>query len=166
MLIVAEGELPSPGFTVVLEHSAIDIFPPQFDLVACPPSGFVAQVLTPFKHSQTVAYSSDQQHVTVHHADGSDDVAIEDCDSRLEGYTQALGGGTDEECPEQADVATGFSRKLSFDEALADALARLAVIEPPGPDALASVRVLEVGALFGGIAGFHDVYVRVCRVQD
>ena len=60
----------------------------------------------------------------------------------------------------------GFSKKLSFDEAFADAIARLPKIEPSHPDTLETVRVVEIGGLFGGIAGFHDLYVRVCRTHD
>jgi hypothetical protein len=63
-------------------------------------------------------------------------------------------------------LATGFSKKLSFDEAFADALAKLPSVTHPHPDTLESLRVVEIGALFGGIAGFRDLYVRVCRTHD
>jgi hypothetical protein len=59
-------------------------------------------------------------------------------------------------CPEGADEATGFSKRLSFDEAFADAIAKLRQIEPQHPDMLQIVRVAEIGGLFGGIAGFHE----------
>ena len=64
------------------------------------------------------------------------------------------------------DEATGHSRKLSFDEALADAIEQLPALEPAHPDTLQTVRVVEIGALLGGIAGLHDLYVRVRRTQD
>lgn len=34
------------------------------------------------------------------------------------------------------------------------------------PDTLETIEVVEVGALFGGIAGFHDLFVRICRTHD
>lgn len=36
----------------------------------------------------------------------------------------------------------------------------------PGADILARVQVMDIGGLFGGIAGFHDLFVRVCRTHD
>lgn len=64
------------------------------------------------------------------------------------------------------DEATGHSRKLSFDEAFADALARLPALEPEHPDVLETVSVVEIGGLLGGIAGLRDLYVRVRRTHD
>lgn len=64
------------------------------------------------------------------------------------------------------DVATGYSKKRSFDEAFANAIAQLPALEPAHPDTLETVRVVEIGGLFGGIVGFHDLYVRVSRTHD
>jgi hypothetical protein len=64
------------------------------------------------------------------------------------------------------DEATGFSKKLSFDEAFADAVAKLPPIEPPVADALSQVQVLEIGGRFGGLLGFHDLFVRISRTHD
>lgn len=64
------------------------------------------------------------------------------------------------------DAATGYSRKLSFDEAFADAVASLPPLEPSHPDTLETVRVVEIGALLGGIAGCRQLYVRVSRTHD
>ena len=55
---------------------------------------------------------------------------------------------------------------MSFDEAFDNAIVGLADIEPTHPDMLQTVKVVEIGALFGGIAGFNDLYVRVCRTHD
>jgi hypothetical protein len=62
-----------------------------------------------------------------------------------------------------ASGSTSFSRNLRFDEAFAAALDSLPPVEPPFPDALTRIRVLEVGGLFGGFPGFHDLFVRICR---
>ena len=40
------------------------------------------------------------------------------------------------------------------------------VLGPEHPDTLETVRVVEIGGFFGGIAGFHDLYVRLCRTHD
>jgi hypothetical protein len=76
-------------------------------------------------------------------------------------------GSSDRPCPPGADEATGFSRNLSFDEAFAHALANLPPLDLTGTaDVLVRVQVVEIGALFGGIAGFNDLFVRVCRTHD
>ncbi|NIH69014.1 hypothetical protein [Modestobacter marinus] len=58
----------------------------------------------------------------------------------------------------------GSSAGMSFDEAFADAVANLPPFEPPFPDAMDRVDVVDTGALFGGIAGLHHLFVRVRRV--
>ena len=109
--------------------------------------------MVPYRVSLTIEYPEDQETVTVFHADGKDDLKIEACGDELSAYSAVVGGGA---CPEGADEATGFSKTLSFDEAFADAIARLPQITPEHPDTLETVRVAEIGGLFGGIAGFHD----------
>jgi hypothetical protein len=54
-----------------------------------------------------------------------------------------LRGSPGYQCPPGADEATGFS-----------------------PNVLVRVQVVEIGGLFGGIAGFNDLFVRVCRTSD
>jgi hypothetical protein len=164
LLIVAEGEMPTPGYEADIAQSPIRIFPPQFNLLRCPLPGIFPQVVTPYRVARTLAFPPDQSSVTVHHAAGTDEVAIEEFPAELDPYARAMGGeGAVPGCPEGADEATGFSRALSFDEAFADALAKLPPDDRPFADALARVQVVEVGGLFGGFAGFNDLYVRVCR---
>jgi hypothetical protein len=67
---------------------------------------------------------------------------------------------------QSAEVTTGRSRKLSFDEAFAGAVAQLPTLEPTHPDMLETVRVIEIGYLHGGIAGLRELYVRVSRTHD
>jgi hypothetical protein len=166
ILIVAEGELPSPGYEVDIRQNPIRIFPPHFDLLRCALPGVWPDVIAPFLHAESVRFPEDQSTVTVHHADGEDDVEIEGCGAELAAYAAALGEGTDRPCPAGAEEATGFSKNLSFDEAFANALANLPPIESPVADLLARVQVVEIGGLFGGIAGFNDLFVRVCRTHD
>jgi hypothetical protein len=166
LLLVAEGELPTPGFRVDIQQDPRRIFPPQFSLLRCQLPGIFPQVITPFRYSETVRFPADQATVTVHHADGSDEVSIEDCGDELSAYAEAMHGSPDRPCPPGADEAVGFSKNLSFDEAFARALANLPPLDVPGADILTRVQVMEIGGLFGGIAGFNDLFVRVCRTHD
>jgi len=166
VLIIAEGTLPTPGFTVDIAQSPLLIFPPQFNLLRCPLPGIWPQVVSPYRYAETVRFPQDQPSITVHHAEGSDEVAIEGWGDELAAYRRAVVGPEDESCPPGADVSTGFSKRLSFDEAFAAALAGLPPLDPSGADVLERVEVLEVGGLFGGIAGFHDLFVRICRTHD
>ena len=93
-------------------------------------------------------------------------MTIEESGPELAGYARAMKGDADRRAPEGADEATGFSRNLSFDEAFANAVANLPPIEPPVPDALSRVEVLEIGGLFGGIVGFNDLFRRICRTHE
>lgn len=166
VLIVAEGELPTPGFDVDIVQSLLTIFPPQFNLVQCPKPGAWPQVITPYRYAESVPFPMDQQTVTVYHAGGRDEVEIENCPKELDAYAQAITGSAERPSAPGEDRATGFSRNLSFDEAFADAVAGLPPINPPVADALSRVHVLEIGGLFGGIAGFHDLFVRISRTHD
>lgn len=64
------------------------------------------------------------------------------------------------------DEAIGRSPRLSFDEAFASAIAQLPALEPAHPDTLETVRVVEIGALLGGVCGLRELYVRVRRTCD
>jgi hypothetical protein len=164
VLIVAEGEVPTPGYEVDIVQSPLRIFPQQYNLVRRERPGIWPQVVTPYRVADVVVFPADQPVVTVHHADGADRVTIEECGTELREFTEAVSGSQD--APAGAAHATGFSRNLSFDEAFANALKSLPPMEPPFPDALTRIRVLEIGALFGGFAGFRDLFVRICRTTD
>jgi hypothetical protein len=167
VLIIAEGELPSPGYDVKITQRPERIFPPWYQVLRCPRPGNFPQIVVPYRYSQTIDFPEEADTVTVFHADGRDEVAIEACGDELSAYSEVAGGGSGEHaCPEGADESTGFSKTLSFDDAFADAIAKLPPIEPGHPDMMETVRVVEIGGLFGGIAGFHDLYVRVCRTHD
>ena len=101
--------------------------------------------------------------VVVHHEDGRDDVRVnadEEAPSLAHGALapiRALMGGEAEGFYE----ATGMSAKISFDEAFADAVSRLPGSQSPVADEMTTVTVSEIGAWFGGIAGFHHLFVTV-----
>ena len=168
VLIVADGELPHAGYDVEIALRPEDIFPSWYEVLGCPRPGFFPPAKVPYRVSQTIQHPEDQATVKVFHADGDDDVTIEPCGDELAAYAAVVGGATrGPEDSDMADEATGFSRILIFDDAFQDALTRLPPIEPGGPpDTMHTARVEEIGALFGGVAGFHDLYVRIRRTHD
>lgn len=159
LLIVAEGDLPDPGFEVDVQQSPLRIFPQQFNLVRRRLPGFFPAVVVPYRYAEVVVFPVEPPTVVVHHADGRDDVDIEECGEGLAEFVAIVSDdGTG------AADAVGSSSRLRFDEAFADAVANLPPVEPPVPDAITHVVVAETGALFGGIAGFRHLFVRVRRL--
>ncbi len=65
-----------------------------------------------------------------------------------------------------AATATGYSESFSFDEAFKNALDALPADTNVYPDKMEVVKVVEIGAAFGGIAGVAHMYVRVRREPD
>jgi hypothetical protein len=163
VLIIAIGELPSPGFRVDIVQSPLRIFPQQFELIRIPLPGVWPQVITPYRYAEIVRFPVGQDVIRVHHADGVDAVEIQPWGPELGPLAALL---PDQQVP-GGDEATGLSADLSFDEAFRDAVAGL----PPlnggvVADQLATVRVIDIAGLFGGIAGFHHLAVRVRRTVD
>jgi hypothetical protein len=159
ILIVATGELPSPGYDADIESSPLQIYPQQYNLLQRRRPGMWPQVVTPYTHGELFMYPEDQPVVTVHHADGEDEVDIEQAGPELAQFSNVVSASA--ATVGAVDEATGTSSRLSFDEAFADALANLPAHEPSHPDELTSVTVTEVGALFGGFGGFRHLYVKV-----
>lgn len=60
----------------------------------------------------------------------------------------------------------GYSNKLSFDEAFADALKKLPPPSVKFPDMLETIEVVQIGASFGGIANFRRLEVRIRAYPD
>lgn len=161
ILIVAQGDLPTPGYDVDIEPSVLQIYPQQYNLLRRRRPGIWAQVVTPYTYGEMFVYPEDMSVVTVHHADGQDEVDIEESGVDLAQFASVVSGGPQQLAATTANEATGMSSRLSFDEAFADALANLPYSPPSHPDQLTSVKVTEVGGLFGGFAGFHHLYVKV-----
>lgn len=156
VLVVAEGDLPTPGYDVDIKQSPERIFPPWFDLLRRERPGFWPQVITPFRHSELIVFPADHPTVIVDHADGRDEVEIEPCGPELAGFASLIPAGSDD-----VAEAIGMSADLRFDEAFARAVENLPPTAPPHPDALTTVTVDDIRGLFGGIAGFHHLVVRV-----
>ena len=155
VLIVAEGKLPHPGFEVDVVEDPRRIFPPQFQLVRRSLPGTFPQVVTPYQYAESVPFPADQKSITVHHAEGFDEVDIQECGPDLAAYKAAVGDKDDE--------AIGFSKRLDFTEAFANAVANL----PPSgiADGIDRVTVLEIGGLSGGFFPRRELFVRIRRVE-
>jgi hypothetical protein len=164
ILIVAKGDLPNPGYDVDIEPSPIRIFPQQYNLLQRRRPGIWPEVITPYTHGEVFVYPEDQLVVTVHHADGQNQVEIEDAGGDLAEFSSVV--STAGFAAPSTNEATGMSSRLSFDEAFANALANLPTSAPSHPDQLTSVKVIETGGLFGGFAGFHHLYVRIQSSSD
>lgn len=167
VLITAEGDLPTPGWEVDIQQSPQDVFPPQYDLLQRVRPGVWADVVLPYRYAEVVAYPTDEPTVTVHHRDGADRVGIEECGEDLREFADVVADRRSEPDSPPEREGVGMSRNLSFDEAFAAAVADLpARLDAQHPDALTHVQVVEIGGLFGGIAGFHHLVVRVRGGSD
>jgi len=160
VVILATGSA-SAGDRIDIDMVLPSTTPLEFLLLRCPKPGVWPAVMRPYTYSESFVLSKDPDRVRiagtirVHHQDGVDDVRLEAFpeEFRLLRKAPAERGGP--------RTATGTSSNLSFDEAFAEAVKILSAEGPAHPDALLHVRVDEVGGLFGGIAGFHQLYVRL-----
>jgi hypothetical protein len=75
----------SLAYQVDLEQSPLRIFPPEFLLTWCRKPGIWPQHLTPYAVYELFPFPEDVAQVTVHHADGSDEVPIEQLEPSLLG---------------------------------------------------------------------------------
>jgi len=166
VLIVAEGDLPTPGYEVDIQQSPLRIFPQQYNLLRRERPGIWPDVVVPYRYGEVVRFPVDQPRVTVHHADGQDAVDIQQYGDDLAELAAVLDGQTGTLGESETGGATGMSPRMSFDEAFADAIANLRPSLPDHPDALSRVEVVDIGGLFGGIAGFHHLFVKVRQVSS
>jgi hypothetical protein len=154
LVVVAEGELRAPCHSVEIVRTFFEpgVGPPLFYTVneCVDPRVRCVDRLTPYERSETFAEETVPDTITVVHAEGRDEVRVEPL--------------RDPPVTDDGVTVVGRSRSLSFQEAFADALGRLPrPAEPPQPDELSSVKVVEIGGEFGGIAGFHHLYVKIRR---
>lgn len=166
VLLVAEGTIPTPGFEVRITQNPIRIFPAQYDLQQRARPGIWPQVVTVYREAAIVRHPREIDTITVHHAAGTDTVDIGTPEASLRPLVAAVGTTGEPGAAVEPTESTGFSGAMSFDEAFADALAGLPPFSPSVPDELERIRVVETGALRGGIAGFHHLFVRLVRVTD
>jgi hypothetical protein len=176
LAIFATGTVPTPCHEVTIQRALVPIEPPQFTLAQCRRTGICSEVVTPYTVSHLFAIGTYHPVVAVVHAGGQDDVAVEHIrDYHPQGQMNPLGGEVPVPYvfpPSTArnsstdGIASGYSTRFDFSEALREAVAALPPPPHPYPDQLTTVTVLEIGAELGGIAGFHHLFVRVRREPD
>jgi hypothetical protein len=125
----------------------------EFDFVATPPTGYALQVLTPIWANYIFSkIPKDIKKVIIYGKKDSKEVYYP---SKKE---SGLKAATDLSEPR---TAIGYSIKFSFDEAFQNAIHSLPPNPMNYPDYLETVKVIEIGALFGGIAGVRQMFIKV-----
>ena len=176
LAMFATGSVPTPCHAVTITRALLAVDPPQFALVQCRRGGICSEVVTAYTVSQLFAIGTYRPVVAVTHAGGQDNVAVEHIrEYHSHGQMSPLGG----EVPlpyvfppstarksSTDGSATGYSSTFDFGEAMREAIAALPLPQQPYQDQLTSITVVEVGAEFGGIAGFQHLFVRVRREPD
>lgn len=155
ILICATGDRPDPGYELDIEQSPLKIFPPEYNIVQHRRPGVFPKMITPYRICRTFPLADRIPEITVHHGEGTDKVGVEPCEDHMRLYED----GDANDVQRAIVPAIGRSNKLSFDEAFADAVAQLP--SSPVADGLTRIKVTEVGGLFGGIAGFHELFVKI-----
>lgn len=136
--------------------------PPEFTFESTRKPGLWPEnIQTDFHHAEIFRVGQRSEHVRIRHADGVDDVRVEPVAEEEQGQD-----GFVPRLAESVEEATGLSPNLSFDEAFANAHANLPPIESRDPGQLERITVVETGALFGSVAGFHHLFVKVRRTVD
>jgi hypothetical protein len=148
------GEVEESCWSVSIELSPLDVWPPQFAVTRRRTSAFCTQVMTRYVVADSFSFGTKPDEVVIHHAGGELTVPVEEA---VPGLVERPGdGGFDE--------AEGRShRRFSFDEAFANALEALPFRPSEVPDWMDTVEVVQIRAELGGIAGSRDLVVRVRR---
>ena len=153
------GEVHDTCWTVEIEQSPLDVWPPEFAVNRRRTSYICTPVVTRYLVAESFAFGTRPDSICLHHAGGETNVPVEDGErpdlSRLLGDGE---GGFDE--------AEGRSRRrFSFDEAFTNAVEALPSRPSGIPDWMDSVVVTQIHAELGGIAGSRDLVVRVRRAH-
>jgi hypothetical protein len=156
LLITAHGYLDEPCWEPRIEESPLSVWPPEFVLTRCRTAELCPQVITPFHVDEQFPLGVRPDTIGVYDRAGKRSVEVEDIPTS---ELFALAEGDDGDFEE----AVGLSATFSLEGAFKDALEKLPKWTPRHPDEMHAVVVTQVGAWFGGIAGFHHLYVRIRR---
>ena len=155
--IQVSGEVPESCWVVEIEQSPLDVWPPHFLVNRHRTSPICAQVMTPYVVANCFVTGQRPEQITLVHKGGQMEVEVKD---GAETPVVARPGDADGEY----DEAEGRShRRFSFDEAFTNAVAALPVPDQAVADQLENIVVAEIWGEVGGIAGSHDLVVRVRR---
>ena len=172
MAMFATGHLPSAGFEAGIERLDLPVNAPQFAVVQRRLPGIYPETTTPYTVSRLFATGACPETVAVSHAGGRDVVAVVDIRSEGTEGESVLGSGlrVPYVFPPSAtrgaagsEMATGYSERFDFSDALREALFALPPIDNRFDVYPRSIRIVEVGIEEGGIANFRHLFVRVQR---
>jgi hypothetical protein len=142
--VVATGQIPTPCWDVRVDRSQLDIWPPQFAVVACPVGGLCPEVVTPYSAVGRFSLGSKPATIQVTDVDGSRDVSVDDAPDAAQSA-----GGAD-------GTVVGSSRAVSLEEAISRAASQL---PRPNPNVGVSMTIDEIWYTDGGFVG-PVLYVR------
>ncbi len=164
LLIVARGTVPEPCYEVGIDRNLLSASPPEFILYRWRTGLVCPEVVVPFTtfESFDVEAQPDSVVVTTRRA-GTRLRSTRRSRLPSRAASSARSVHCQEARPKVSTEATGMSARMSFDEAFADAVSRLPEWPPAMPDEMSTVTVSDIGAWFGGIAGFHYLVVTVRR---
>lgn len=155
LAIVARGETRTNGWT---NGQLIPRFNPhhptldgvyEFDFVAEAPGGISARVISPIEANYIIPQIPGNLKEVVAY-------------SETNSVRKSLANPVTAAVMDQAKrSATGFSERMNFDEAFHQAINNLPQFSAPYPDYMETIKVVEIGALFGGIAGISKMYVSI-----
>jgi hypothetical protein len=152
--IAAKGTVTTTGWTHPRLRPRFNIHHPpadgifEFDFAATPPTGIVLPTLMPIQAAFIMDPAPDKIVKVIVH-------------SRTNSAEGKLPAPEPKPLVPPVRKATGYSNNFSFDEAFRDAIDNLPPMDPPYPDYLEMIKVVETGAMIGGIAGLHRMYVKI-----
>jgi hypothetical protein len=157
LIIRAKGTKPTPCHEVRIRRSPILIFPPEYVVQSCSKPGICIDVISPFDVSE-VFLAPQAENIRVHCSEGVKVVPVNVVKVAAGGTIRLLSGDAAISLRRES---VGYSEAFDFTEAFQDAVKALPPDPEPFPDKLITIKVIEIGGLFGGIVGFHKLFVRI-----
>lgn len=138
LYIVATGTTSTPCWDVEVDLSPIDIWPPQYVIIACPTSPVCPQLVSPYSAIGRFPVTTRPETIKVQDAEGVQDVPVE-----VVPDLAARGASSD-------GSVIGWSRAIELEEAIAHAAAQLPRAHP---NVGVNMKVEEIWYTDGGIVG-------------
>jgi hypothetical protein len=174
LIIRVQGEKPTPCYEVRVVLSPLTIEPPEFVVQWRSKPGICPQIVVPYdiRGFFRIGY---HDHILVRDKSGTKSVPVKIVKTfvdELLGRAEPRGGGglpgPFKAAMETGKIrtATGYSVKMSFDEAFEDAVRALPPAEIHHTEPIEIVRVVEIGSESGGFVGFQRMFVKVEAVTQ
>jgi hypothetical protein len=150
LLLVANGNHRESCWEARLDRNLLTISPPEFVLSRCRTSDVCEDVITPYSITEMFPMSDQPDKVTVHHADGKDEVQVDPIPTA---------DVSDVEEPTAVRIrATSFE---SHHEAIVVAFWQ---IPSDGPEGYAAARIERLWVSRGGFVGRNQYHVDVVQL--